>query len=537
MWIELGSGSGSGCSLTNLDTTVTADGTFIYDFNFPAEPWVYNDLPNLDSVRWASGVITFYFSEALVAPELLHFQVIGGCGGGGSGSDSGCVGCVTQLQLNDSMAAVRNTIAAREAIIRTVIADTAAEIRADFPAGGGGGSGTTDFSLTGNNSGSGAASGSAFNGSSAITWSYNTFGAVPTARTLTFTAPLFGTGDLSANRTISMTQAGTATNGWLSATNWNTFNDKVGMGAIVSSGLTLPGIGLAGRYTSGNGFIQMITLGANLSLSGAGVLSATGGGGGAGVTDFPLTFATSGGAPPGTDFNGGVTTILSPTSIGAVSTGFTLNTTSPLLGGGNFTANRTLSIQQANTSNNGYLSATDWNTFNSKMSAGAITGGSLTMNTARLLGRYSGGTGAVQEITVSTGLNLSAGGVLTATGGGGGAALGLEYYSTYTPLTDGSTINVDYNDGGNFTVTLGAAPRTFNFQNAKIGVPIYITITQPGAGNVMPFFPNNTKFVFGISDPGSHQLNTTTAGGAVDIICVVKDPTNFNVWMAKDMRF
>jgi hypothetical protein len=55
------------------------------------------------------------------------------------------------------------------------------------------GSGTTTNSLTGNNSGSGATSGSTFNGSAAVTFSYNTFGAAPTASptfTGTVTTPL-----------------------------------------------------------------------------------------------------------------------------------------------------------------------------------------------------------------------------------------------------------------------------------------------------------------------------------------------------------
>lgn len=45
----------------------------------------------------------------------------------------------------------------------------------------------------------------------------------------------------------------------------------------------------------------------------------------------------------------------------------------------------------------------------------------ITMDTARLLGRTTAGNGAVEQITVGTGLSLSAG-ALTATGGGGGGA-------------------------------------------------------------------------------------------------------------------
>lgn len=55
-----------------------------------------------------------------------------------------------------------------------------------------------------------------------------------------------------------------------------------------------------------------------------------------------------------------------------VSTTRTISTTSPLSGGGDLSANRTLSISQATTSTNGYLSSTDWNTFNSKTSAGNL---------------------------------------------------------------------------------------------------------------------------------------------------------------------
>ena len=48
---------------------------------------------------------------------------------------------------------------------------------------------------------------------------------VPT-RTIATTAPLTGGGDLSANRTLAITQATTSTNGYLSSTDWNTFNGR-----------------------------------------------------------------------------------------------------------------------------------------------------------------------------------------------------------------------------------------------------------------------------------------------------------------------
>lgn len=56
--------------------------------------------------------------------------------------------------------------------------------------------------------------------------------------------------------------------------------------------------------------------------------------------------------------------------------------------------------------------------------SGSITASGYTMTTARLLGRSTASTGAVEEITVGSGLTLS-GGNLTASGGGGSGTLTL----------------------------------------------------------------------------------------------------------------
>lgn len=46
-----------------------------------------------------------------------------------------------------------------------------------------------------------------------------------------------------------------------------------------------------------------------------------------------------------------------------------MSTTAPLSGGGDLSANRTISISQATSTTNGYLSSTDWNAFNGKQAA------------------------------------------------------------------------------------------------------------------------------------------------------------------------
>lgn len=48
----------------------------------------------------------------------------------------------------------------------------------------------------------------------------------------------------------------------------------------------------------------------------------------------------------------------------------TINTTTPLTGGGNLSADRTIAIPRADTATDGYLSSVDWNTFNGKQAAG-----------------------------------------------------------------------------------------------------------------------------------------------------------------------
>jgi hypothetical protein len=67
---------------------------------------------------------------------------------------------------------------------------------------------------------------------------------------------------------------------------------------------------------------------------------------------------------------------------------------------------------------------------------GAVTGTGITMSTARLLGRSTAATGAIEEITLGTNLSFT-GTTLNATGGGGPANLALgTLTSTTVPVTN-----------------------------------------------------------------------------------------------------
>jgi hypothetical protein len=151
----------------------------------------------------------------------------------------------------------------------------------------------------------------------------------PLTRSISTTAPLQGGGDLSANKTLSITQASGSVNGYLSSTDWTTFNGKQN----------------ALGFTPANSIIS-------------------------------------------------------------------ISTTSPLSGGGNLTANRTLSITQSSGSVNGYLSSTDWTTFNGKQNTITLTttgtSGAATLTGATLnIPQYSGGgSGTVTSVTTTSPLSV-----------------------------------------------------------------------------------------------------------------------------------
>jgi hypothetical protein len=124
---------------------------------------------------------------------------------------------------------------------------------------------------------------------------------------VTATAPLSSTGGTTPD--ISITQADGTTDGYLSSTDWNTFNGK---GDVTASGT--PSAGEFAQFTSGTDIttatasagklligtpdgsttIQEITLGSNLTMTGSTLNASGGGGGGSGtVTSVGLTMPSA----------------------------------------------------------------------------------------------------------------------------------------------------------------------------------------------------------------------------------------------------
>ncbi len=173
------------------------------------------------------------------------------------------------------------------------------------------------------------------------------------------------------------------------------------------------------------------------------------------------------------------------------------------------------SITQANTTNSGYLSSTDWNTFNNKQASGnyvtALTGdvtatgpGSVTatiannavtyskmqaMTANKLLGSGATGT-AVSEITLGTGLSFSGNTLNAATTGGTVTSLsvtsangfaGTVTNPTTTPsITLTTTVNGMVKGNGS-TLSAATAGSDYSVGTASLGTGILKSTTSTGA--------------------------------------------------------
>ena len=217
----------------------------------------------------------------------------------------------------------------------------------------------------------------------------------------------------------SITAANSTTNGYLTSTNWNTFNNKqnaLTFGNATSSDLTI---------TGGNGAI----IGSGMTLS---------------VNKGNLIETTS--------------------SVLTISGG-----TGSVLGSG-----VSVQVKQSGTSQSGYLSNTDWNTFNNKQST--LTFGNLTSSDITV----TGGTGAVKG--TGAGLTINKGNLTSAditVTGGSGSVLGT---GTALTINKGNITSPDMTITGGSSSVLGTGTSlTINKGNLTESGSSVLTIT--GGGN------------------------------------------------------
>ena len=268
-----------------------------------------------------------------------------------------------------------------------------------------------------------------------------------TVTSVTGTAPVVSSG--GATPAISMAAATTSVNGYLTSTDWTTFNNK-GSGTVTSvAALTLgtTGTDLSSTVATGT-TTPVITLQVpTASASNRGALSAA---------DW-TTFNNKG--------SGTVTSV----------TG-----TAPVVSSGGATP--AISMAAATTSVNGYLTSTDWTTFNSKQAA-LVSGTNIkTVNGTTLLG--SGDLGTITYAYGGTGLtSYTAGDIIYASAANTVAKLaigtsgqrlvvaaGLPSWATDT--TVGTVTSVSFT-GGIITVATATTTPALTVAGTSGGIPYF----------------------------------------------------------------
>ena len=180
-----------------------------------------------------------------------------------------------------------------------------------------------------------------------------------------------------------------------------------------------------------------------------------------------------------------------------VSGGSTGLTTSggPITGAGTITIAGTLAVASGGTG------ATDAATARSNLSAagsGAVTASGITMSSARLLGRTTASTGAVEEITVGSGLTFT-GGTLAATGGGTGTVTSIDVSGGTTglttsggPITGAGTITL----AGTLAVANGGTGATTLTGIVKGNGTSAFTAASAGTDYLAPFGSQTQAYVY-----------------------------------------
>lgn len=281
--------------------------------------------------------------------------------------------------------------------------------------------------------------------------------------------------------TLSISQANTTTAGYLSSVDWNTFNSKVGSGANIGTGAQV----FSAKVGTALQFRTLVGDGITIVESGNEILfTVVGGGGGGTVTSVGLTMPsgfTVTGSPVTSSGTLGVSTTLNGLVRGTGSGFATTTVSAPLV----FSAG-TLSINQSNTTTDGYISSVDWNTFNNKVN----TASNITGNGIGLFKQKVGTDLQFKRIKISGG--------------------------TVTDNTDSVTITIpsqlqnlqQVTDVGNTTtagILVGTAGNDSYFNGNRLG---------KGAGN------GNNNVVFGLSAMNANtfalaEYNTAIGPGAM----------------------
>jgi hypothetical protein len=303
---------------------------------------------------------------------------------------------------------------------------------------------------------------------------------------VTATAPVVSSG--GSNPNISMAAASSTTNGYLTSNDWNTFNNKGNVTAVSVANAN----GLVGTSSGGN--TPQLTLSTTvtgvLKGNGTAISAAT-----SGVDYAPATSGTSilygngsGGFSPVTigsnlTFTGGT---LSATGGGGSGTVTAVTATSPVQSSGGTAPN--ISLPAASSSTSGYLSSTDWTTFNNKGIVNAITStdgsvavsGTSTVDLSVSVAAST--TNVICQVRNATGATLTKGTVVYITGATGQIPTVSKALAT-SDATSAQTLGLmtaDLANNSNGYVTIIGLVTDVNTSAYSDGQQLYLSGTTSG---------------------------------------------------------
>ena len=295
-----------------------------------------------------------------------------------------------------------------------------------------------------------------------------------TVTSVTGTAPVVSSGGTTP--AISMPAATTSVNGYLTSTDWNTFNNK-GSGTVTSVS------GTAGRITSTGGATPVIDL-----VSGIATPGTTGS-----VSLIPVVTI---------DTYGRVTSIT--TAANPQGTVTSVTGTAPVVSSGGATP--AISMAAATTSVNGYLTSADWTTFNNKQPAGSyiVNGGALGTPSS----------GSVTNLTGTASININGTvGVTTANTG---------FFTTLSATGLISFGNRSFQNGtGRISVTGATTIWSIVSGGSSVGASValvlangYNTASSTNSFvDLVLFIPNGTPAVISSINRGAPAVRTWTVSG------------------------
>lgn len=194
--------------------------------------------------------------------------------------------------------------------------------------------------------------------------------------------------------------------------------------------------------------------------------------------------------------------------------------TAPIVSSGGATP--AISISAATTSTPGSMSAADKTKLDAAAASGAIGSSGLTMATARILGRSTASTGALEEIQIGSNLTLDAG-ILSATvtGGGGGTvtSVGLSLPALFSvsgsPVTTAGTLTAALaTQSANLVLagpTTGSSAPTFR---ALVAADLPATTVSAGSYTYSSFTVDAAGRITSASS-GAAPLSVGTTSGTV----------------------